>query len=126
MTTPRRPGAGWVGDPPSESKSKRGFPKNPKNKLEMVEHLRAGKTVVNHREGGNSMTPLIKSRQPCNIVPITRELEKGDIVFVKVHGRFYMHKIIALDGDRVQIGNNHGRINGWTPRTHVYGLVVPQ
>lgn len=38
----------------------------------------------------------------------------GDIVFCKVKGRYYTH-LVKAKGDRgVLIGNNHGRINGWT------------
>jgi hypothetical protein len=48
-------------------------------------------------------------------------LRRGDIVLVKVKGTVYLHQITALEKDRVQIGNNHGRINGWTPRANVYG-----
>jgi len=35
----------------------------------------------------------------------------------------YLHLITALEKDSVQIGNNHGRINGWTPQSNVYGRV---
>lgn len=90
----------------------------------MVERLLRGETIHGYREGGNSMVPLIKSRQPVSIRPIDRPLRVGDVVFSRVSGRFYMHKITALDGDRVQIGNNHGRINGWTVRSKVYGFVT--
>lgn len=31
-----------------------------------------------------------------------------------VHGRQYLHLIKAKRGEQYQIGNNHGRINGWT------------
>lgn len=36
-------------------------------------------------------------------------------------GFVYLHLITALEKERVQIGNNHGRINGWTPKSNVYG-----
>jgi hypothetical protein len=32
--------------------------------------------------------------------------------------------ITALEKDRVQIGNNHGRVNGWTPKANVFGRAV--
>lgn len=92
----------------------------------MVRRLQDGETITGYREGGNSMTPLIQNRQPVDIVPVTRQLRVDDVVFCRVHGRFYLHKVTALDGNRVQIGNNHGRINGWTNADHVYGLVIPQ
>jgi hypothetical protein len=89
----------------------------------MVEKLLAGESILKYREGGNSMTPLIKSRQPVDIRPVDRELRKGDIVFARVSGRFFMHLVSALDGDRVQISNNHGHVNGWTTRDKIYGFV---
>lgn len=30
----------------------------------------------------------------------------------------------AIEGDRYQISNNHGHINGWTTRTKIYGIVT--
>jgi len=87
------------------------------------EKIAAGETVVN-KEPGNSMLPLIKSRQPCELRPIDRPLKKGDIVYAKVRGHYYTHLISAIGQDgRVQISNNHGRINGWT--RDVIALVTP-
>ena len=69
------------------------------------------------REPGNSMTPILKSRQPCLLSPIDRALKKGDIVFAKVKGNWYTHRILQVGDDgRVLIGNNHGHENGWTSR----------
>jgi len=70
------------------------------------------------------MVPLIKSRQPVKIKPITwQECEMGDIVYCKVKGNFYTHLIKSKDNNRgVLIGNNHGHINGWTKI--VYGKII--
>lgn len=92
----------------------------------MVDRLARGETIENYREGGNSMLPLIKSRQPVNIYPKDRDPVQGDIVFCKVHGKFFMHLVSAVDGDRVQISNNHGHVNGWTSKSKVYGYVEAQ
>lgn len=71
------------------------------------------------------MTPLIKSGQHVLLGPINeRELEVGEVVLVKVKGSVYLHKVTALDGERVQIGNNQGHVNGWTIRRKVYGRVL--
>lgn len=69
------------------------------------------------------MTPLIKSGQKHVLSPVTLdEVEVGDIVFCKVKGRYYTH-LVKAKGDRgVLIGNNHGRINGWTKS--VFGKVT--
>jgi len=80
--------------------------------------------VVTNREGGNSMTPILRSKQPVELRAVDRPLKKGDIVYAKVHGHFYTHLVTAVGSDgRVQIGNNHGHINGWTH--DVIALVTP-
>lgn len=70
------------------------------------------------------MVPLIKSGQDHKLEPVEWEdCEVGDIVYCKVKGRFYTHLVKAKsDKKGLQIGNNKGRINGWTRR--VYGRVV--
>ena len=77
---------------------------------------------------GNSMTPILKSRQPVICSPITDEtiLKKGDVVFCKVRGNHYLHKIHAVKGKNEEflIGNNHGRMNGWAKRSNIFGLVT--
>jgi len=76
---------------------------------------------------GNSMTPLLKSRQSVMISSFKDDIatiRKGDIVFCKVNSYYYLHKVYAIKGNMYQIGNNHGHINGWTNASHVYGKVV--
>lgn len=89
----------------------------------MVERLKNGETIYRYKEGGNSMVPLIYSHQAVDIRPVDRELEKGDMVFCRIGRRFFTHLVTAVDGNRVQISNNHGHVNGWTHKDHVYGLV---
>lgn len=93
------------------------------NKNWKIEKLENGETFIT-KEKGNSMIPLIHSGQPFRLEPATLEqVEIGDIVFCKVHGNFYTHLVKAKDPVKgVQIGNNHGYINGWTKR--VFGKVT--
>jgi len=88
-----------------------------------VERLLAGETIIS-KESGNSMLPLIKSRQPVKLAPVTWEgCEVGDIVYCKVKGNLYTHLVKAKDPKRgVLIGNNKGRLNGWSRQ--VYGKVI--
>lgn len=93
-----------------------------------MENLKAkklleGKTIIS-REPGNSMTPILKSRQPVRLAPVKWEdVEAGDIVFCKVRGNYYTHLVKAVDQNKgCLIGNNHGRINGWTKQ--VFGKVI--
>jgi hypothetical protein len=82
-----------------------------------------GQEVI-YSEGGNSMLPLIKSRQPVTLSPVDPTLlEKGDIVLVKVGRNVYTHLVKAVRPGQVQIGNNHGRINGWTSLSNVFAIV---
>lgn len=76
---------------------------------------------------GQSMVPLIKSGQSVIVVPIEEEteLKKNDIVFCKVNGHFYLHKISAIKNkNSYQISNNHGHINGTVSRKNIFGKVV--
>ncbi|MFA6603377.1 MAG: hypothetical protein WCT10_00880 [Patescibacteria group bacterium] len=91
----------------------------------ILERLARGETIENHREPGNSMAPLIRHREPVTLAPVdASKLERGDIVLAKVRGRFFTHKVSAVQGDKVQIANNHGRVNGWTSRRQVYAIVT--
>lgn len=72
---------------------------------------------------GNSMHPKVESGATVTLEPVeVSELSKGDIVLCKVKSRVYLHLVKAIQGDRVQIGNNKGGINGWT-RT-IYGRAI--
>lgn len=90
----------------------------------IVSRLNAGERVIN-REGGNSMVPLIASKQPVTIEAVdTSKLERGDIVYVKVNGNVYTHKVLGLRTGEAQIGNNKGGVNGWTKLANVYGIIT--
>ncbi len=75
-------------------------------------------------EKGNSMVPIIKSGQKHVLAPATWEtVSVGDVVYVKVHGRFFTHLVKAKNDIKgCQIGNNKGHINGWSKQ--VYGKVI--
>lgn len=90
-----------------------------------VERLQSGATTQ-FRPHGNSMTPRIRSGDLVTVAPIPPDhaLRADDIVLCRVRGNFYVHKVVAVRADSVQIGNNHGHINGWTSRSKVYGLVT--
>jgi phage repressor protein C with HTH and peptisase S24 domain len=87
-----------------------------------IEKLKAGETVQ-FRPRGNSMRGKIESGQLVTVEPLSgRKLEKGDIVLCKVDGSQYLHLIKAIQGERFQIGNNIGRINGWITLNSIYGI----
>ncbi len=88
-----------------------------------IQKLLDGETIIS-KEPGNSMLPLLKSKQPVRLAPISWEdCEVGDLVFCKVHGNVFTHLVKGKSDKRgLLIGNNHGRINGWTK--NVYGKVI--
>jgi phage repressor protein C with HTH and peptisase S24 domain len=90
-----------------------------------IAKLKAGDTVQ-FRPRGNSMTPKIESGQLCTVAPLAEDddIDAGDIVLCKVNGNQYLHLVKAVQGNRFQIGNNHGRINGWTSRNQVFGKLT--
>ena len=75
---------------------------------------------------GNSMTPILRSGQSVICKPVTEEtkLSKNDIVFCKVNGHFYLHKISTIKGKQYQISNNHGHVNGTITKKNIFGKVV--
>ena len=89
-----------------------------------IAQLQAGETITFSAPGGNSMRPRIVPGQVVSVTPDTSTLEVGDVVLCKVNGRQYLHLIKAIQGKRFQIGNNHGRINGWIGFNGIFGKVL--
>jgi len=89
-----------------------------------IEKLRNGE-AVKFRPRGSSMVPLIKSGQLCSVAPCDPSaLNVGDIVLCRVRGNEYLHLIKAIDGERFQIGNNRGFINGWISAGAIFGRLA--
>ena len=88
-----------------------------------IARLQRGETVT-LRPRGSSMEPHVRSGQLVTVVPLDAMPAKRDIVLRRVNGRQYLHFVLAVQGDRVQIGNARGHVNGWTHRSSIYGKVV--
>lgn len=88
--------------------------------------LREGKTIERYKEAGNSMLPIIKSNQPVTLEPVREdtELKENDIVFCRVKGNYYTHKISSIRDKQYQISNNRGYVNGWISKDKIFGIVV--
>lgn len=92
--------------------------------IQYIAKLKEGKTV-SFRPRGNSMKGKIESGQLCTVEPVApEEINVGDIVLCKVNGREYLHLVKAIQGQRFQIGNNRGRINGWITANSIFGKCV--
>jgi hypothetical protein len=90
-----------------------------------IERLHNGESFITS-EAGNSMTPILKSKEPTWISPVEswENCEIGDIVFCKVRGSYVTHLVHGKNEKRgLLIGNNHGHMNGWTKT--VFGKVRP-
>lgn len=90
-----------------------------------IQRLQAGETV-SFRPRGHSMTGIINNGDLVTVQPLTEKdaPQKGDVVLCKVKGSQYLHLVKAVQGDRYQIGNNKGGINGWISRSGIFGLWV--
>lgn len=89
-----------------------------------IEKLLAGESV-SFRPRGNSMAGKIDSGKLCLVAPIHPSLLKvGEIVLCKVRGKEYLHLVKAIQGQRFQIGNNRGHINGWISGTAIFGRYI--
>jgi hypothetical protein len=105
---------------------------------EHIKKLSSGLTI-SFKPRGNSMLPYIKSGQEVKVRPVTVTLthygsgdwkeeieapEVGDIVLCKVKGTQYLHRVTAIKGERFQISNAKGRVNGWIGISQIFGIKV--
>ena len=89
-----------------------------------IARLAQGETVQ-FRPRGNSMVGKISSGQLWTVEPLGEHvLVVGEIVLCRVSGAPYLHLVKAMQGERFQIGNNRGGINGWITRRQIFGRLV--
>ncbi len=89
-----------------------------------ITRLSLGETVQ-FRPRGHSMVGKIDSGQLCTVAPVgEHQLAVGEIVLCRVKGSQYLHLIKAIQGERYQIGNNRGGINGWVTRRQIFGRLL--
>ena len=72
------------------------------------------------------MTGKVNDGQLCTVTPLVgdHELAVGDVVLCRVKGSQYLHFVKAIQGERFQIGNNRGGINGWITRRQIFGRLI--
>ena len=89
-----------------------------------IARLAAGETIQ-FRPRGHSMTGKVNDGQLCTVEPLREHvLEVGDIVLCRANGSQYLHLVKAIQGERFQIGNNRGGINGWVTRRQIFGRLI--
>ncbi len=96
----------------------------------LIERLQKGETVQ-FRPTGNSMTPIIRSKQLCTVAPVDPLLvEVHDVVLCRVRGSEYLHLVKSKRVEKNESGtkvsflicNNKGHDNGWTHQ--VFGRLI--
>lgn len=72
---------------------------------------------------GTSMRPIINNGDTVTVASIkpATKIAVGDVVLAKFGTAYYLHKVSAVEKDRVQISNNRGHVNGWTTRKNILG-----
>ena len=86
--------------------------------------LLAGRTAQ-VRPFGGSMRGRIESGQSVTLAPMDpADVRADDVVLVAWQGNYLLHLVKEIDGDRLLIGNNLGKLNGWVPASAVAGKVV--
>jgi len=81
---------------------------------------------VQFRPKGQSMAGKVESGGRVTVRRMGGAPRGGDVVLCKVRGRQYLHLVKAERQGMFKIGNNRGGINGWTPASAIYGLMVTQ
>ena len=91
---------------------------------EAIEALRKGEQIIVRPRGG-SMRGRIEDGQPVTLAPVEpTAVQIGDVVLIRWKGNVLLHLVKEADGERLLIGNNVGKVNGWAPRTDVLGKVI--
>lgn len=89
-----------------------------------LSELEAGRSAQ-VRVFGGSMRGRIESGQQVTLAPVPpAAVTVGDVVLVRWKGNYLLHLIKESERDRLLIGNNLGKTNGWVERGDVRGLVV--
>lgn len=93
-----------------------------------IEKLQNGETAQ-IRPRGHSMTGKVNDGDRVTLAPCNPDdLQKGDVVLVRVKGNVLLHLIKAIkqikDKKRFLIGNNRGKTNGWVNATAIYGIAT--
>ena len=86
--------------------------------------LEEGREVV-MKPKGNSMLPFIRGDIDSVALRKPEQLKVGDIALARFNGKYILHRVIALEGDKVTLmgdGNLSGTEKG--NRSEVFGIVT--
>jgi hypothetical protein len=86
--------------------------------------LKKGRTAQVRPQGG-SMRGRIESGQLVTIEPSNGDdVEVDDVVMIRWKRNYILHIVKKIRNNRLLIGNNLGKLNGWGERRDVVGRVT--
>ena len=72
------------------------------------------------------MRPAVRAVQRVRLRPVRADERLiGQVVLAEVDGRFWLHRATAEEAGRVHVAADNGMVNGWTPRSSVFGVLLP-
>ncbi|MDP6442749.1 MAG: hypothetical protein QGG36_04405 [Pirellulaceae bacterium] len=91
---------------------------------ETLTALQAGEDAQVRPIGG-SMRGRIESGQLVTIAPVRPDqMRVDDVVFIRWKGNYLLHVVKDRTDEQLLIGNNLGKVNGWTSAQDVLGVVT--
>lgn len=73
---------------------------------------------------GASMRPAVRVVQRVELRPVMPgEPLLGHVVLALVGRRYWLHRVTEERADEVHIAGDNGMVNGWTPRSSVFGIL---
>ena len=89
-----------------------------------LRELGAGRSVQVRPVGG-SMRGRIESGEVVTLAPAgPDDVAVGDIVLVRWRGNYILHLVKKIEGGRLLLGNNIGKVNGWVPADAICARVI--
>jgi hypothetical protein len=89
-----------------------------------LESLKEGKVVAIIPQG-ISMLPFIKGGEDCVYLLKKDKVEVGDIVLMDYHGKHLLHRVYAIDGEKITLmGDGNLKGNEVVDQTEVLGTAV--
>jgi hypothetical protein len=86
--------------------------------------LQQGQTTSVRLYGG-SMRGRIESGQLVALEPAAiTDLRPDDVVFICWKGNYLLHLVLKVEAERVLIGNNVGKVNGWVSADAILGRLA--
>ncbi|WP_448641786.1 hypothetical protein [Geodermatophilus sp. URMC 63] len=91
----------------------------------VARRLRAGAAEDWFTAIGTSMRPAVRAVQRVRLrPPEAAEQLAGQVVLVRVGGRWWLHRVVDEADGRALVAADNGMVNGWTDRAEVAGVLL--